>query len=174
MMASLITPARVISRLSARDARHVVDELTGIAADDLALDHEVVRDAVLERGKTSCFGFGRGVAIPHAAIPGLERPVGVFARLRPAQDFGAADAIPADLVFLLLSPGGDDPTHLRALACVARRLRDHEVAACLGSAKHAEAIHIVLTSDTWREPGKDPETGHSATLHLRGLTNGSM
>jgi nitrogen PTS system EIIA component len=174
MMASLITPARVISRLCSRDVRHVSDELTGIAADSAALDHEVVLDAVLERGKTSCFGFGRGVAIPHAAIPGLVQPVGVFARLRPAQDFGAADDIPADLVFLLLSPGGDDPTHLRALACVARRLRDREVAERLRSAKHAEVIHIVLTSDTWREPGEEPETGHSATPHSCGLTNGSM
>jgi nitrogen PTS system EIIA component len=164
----------VVSRLSARDVRHVINELTGIAADDLALDHEVVRDAVLDRGKTSCFGFGRGVAIPHAAIPGLEQPVGVFARLRPAQDFGAADDIPADLVFLLLSPGGDNPTHLRALACVARRLRDREVAARLGSAQDAEAIHIMLTSDTWRGPGEEPETGHSATRHPCGLTNGSM
>jgi nitrogen PTS system EIIA component len=174
MMASLITPARVISRLSARDVRHVVNELTGIAADSAALDQGVIRDAVLERGKTSCFGFGRGVAIPHAAVPGLEQPVGVFARLRPAQDFAAADDIPADLVFLLLSPGGDDPTHLRALACVARRLRDREVAACLRSAKVAVAIHIVLTSDTWREPGEERETGHSAILYPCGLTNGSM
>ena len=174
MMASLITPEHVISRLSARDVRRVVNELAGVAADNAALDQDVIRDAVLERGKTSCFGLGRGVAIPHAAIPGLERPIGVFARLRPAQDFGAADDIPADLVFLLLSPGGDDPTHLRALACVARRLRDREVAARLRSAKDAEAIHIVLTSDTWREPGEEAETGHSATPHPCGLTNGSM
>jgi PTS system nitrogen regulatory IIA component len=174
MMASLITPARVISRLSAHDVRHVVNDLTGIAADGAALDHEVVRDAVLERGEASTFGFGRGVAIPHAAIPGLEQSVGVFARVRPAQDFGAADDIPADLVFLLLSPGGDDPTHLRALACVARRLRDREVAARLRSAKDAEALYIVLTSDTWREPGEEPETGHSATPRLCGLTNRAM
>ncbi|GEO13691.1 PTS sugar transporter subunit IIA [Microvirga aerophila] len=174
MMASLVTPEHVISRLSARDVWRVVNELTRIAADSAALDHELVRDAVLERGKTSCFGLGRGVAIPHAAILGLEQAAGVFARLRPAQDFGAADNIPADLVFLLLSPGGDDPTHLRAMACVARCLRDHEVAARLRSAKDAEAIHIMLTSDTWRELGEKPETGHSATPHSCGLTIGSM
>ena len=174
MMVSLITPARVIPRLSTHDVRHVVDALTGIAADSVALDHEVVRDAVLECGEASCFGFGRGVAVPHAAISGLEQPIGVFARLRPAQDFGAADDIPADLVFLLLSPGGDDSTHLRALACVVRRLRDREIASRLRSAKDAEAIYIVLTSDVWREPGEGPETGHSATPRPCGLTNGSM
>lgn len=174
MMTSLIAPARVISRLSARGVRNVVDALAGIAADDVALDNEVVRDAVLERGKESSFGFGRGVAIPHAAIPGLEHPLGVFARLAPGQDFGATDGIPADLVLLLLSPDGDDPTHLRALACVARRLRDREVAARLRSAEDAEAIYIVLTSDAWREPDENPDAGHSATPDVSDLTNGSM
>jgi hypothetical protein len=27
------------------------------------LDHEVVRDAILERGTASSFGFGRGIAV---------------------------------------------------------------------------------------------------------------
>jgi PTS system nitrogen regulatory IIA component len=113
------------------------------------------------------------VAIPHAAIPGLERPVGVFACLKSAQDFGAADDVLADLAFLLLSPDGDDPTHLRALARVARRLRDRDVAARLRSATDAEAIHIVLTSDAWREPEDEPEAGHSATPPAGDLTNGA-
>jgi len=170
-MASLIPPARVIPRLRAGDVRHAVDELTRLAAAEISLDHGMVRQAVLDRGESSTFGFGRGVAIPHAAIPNLERPVGVFACLKPAQDFGAADDVPADLVFLLLSPDGDDATHLRALACVARRLRDREVAVRLRSAKDAEAIHVVLTSDAWREPEDEPETGHSATPPNGDLTN---
>lgn len=157
MMASLITPTRVLARLRVRDVWHVVDEMTRLAAAEVALDHNMVRQMVLDRSASSTFGLGRGVAIPHATISGLEQPMGVFARLKPAQDFGAADDVPADLAFLLLSPDGDEPTHLRALACVARRLRDHEVAARLRSAKGAEAIHIVLTSDTWR--GTDDASG---------------
>ncbi len=174
MMASLIAPARVISRLSAHDVSNVVDAIVGIAAEGVLLDREAVRDAVLQRGKESSFGFGRGVAIPHAAIPGLEHPVGAFARLGPGQDFDATDGIPADLVFLLLSPEGDDPTHLRSLACVARRLRDREVAARLRSAEDAEALYAVLTSDAWREPKKNPDAGHSATPDVGDLTNGAM
>ncbi|MGO4572714.1 PTS sugar transporter subunit IIA [Microvirga sp. 2TAF3] len=166
MMASLISPTRVVPRLRTRDVRHVVDGLTHIIA--AGLDHGAVCRAVVERGEASTFGFGRGVAIPHAAIPGLDRPIGAFARLHPPQDFGAADDIPADLVCLLLSPDGDDPTHLRTLACVARRLRDRDVAARLRSAKDAEAIHAVLTSDAWREPegglGQDIPPHHARAV----------
>jgi nitrogen PTS system EIIA component len=174
MIASLIIPARVLLCLRARDVWHVVDEMTRLAAAEVSLDHTMVRQGVLDRSASSTFGLGRGVAIPHATIPGLAQPMGVFACLKPAQDFGAADDVPADLAFLLLSPDGDEPTHLRALACVARRLRDREVAARLRSAKGAEAIHVVLTSDAWREPDDEPEAGHSATPRGGDLTNGAM
>ncbi|WP_414470786.1 PTS sugar transporter subunit IIA [Microvirga sp. M2] len=150
MMASLISPACVMPRLRARDVPHAVDALARVAAAKTGLDGNAIGRAVLEQWGVSTFGFGRGVAIPHASIPGLARPVGIFARLNPGHDFGASDGIPADLMFLLLSPDGDESTHLRALACVARRLRDREVATRLRSATDAEAIHVVLTSDAWR------------------------
>lgn len=153
MMTSLITPARVIPHLRAPHVRHVISEMSRLAATETSLDHELILQAVLTRGETSSFGFGRGVAVPHAMVPGLRQPIGVFARLNPAQDFEAADDVPSDLVFLLLSPEDDDPTHLRTLACVVRRLRDREVAARLRSAEGAEAIHSVLTSDAWRGAG---------------------
>jgi PTS system nitrogen regulatory IIA component len=150
MMTSLISPERVIPRLYAPNLRQTICELARLVAAENSLDHDLICRAVLERGETSTFGFGRGVAIPHASLPGLKRPLGAFARLSPPQDFGAADEVPADLAFLLLSPDGDDPTHLRALAWVVRRLRDRDVAARLRSANDAEAIHVVLTSDAWR------------------------
>ncbi|MBM1173525.1 PTS sugar transporter subunit IIA [Microvirga arabica] len=147
--------------------------MSHVAAGEVCLDRCTVQQAVVARGEHSTFGFGRGVAIPHAMLSGLEHPLGVFARLRPAQDFGAADGIPSDLAFLLLSPEGDDPTHLRALACVVRRLRDPEVAECLRSADDAEALYTLLTSDAWREPD-EPGSGHSATPQAYDLTNEAM
>jgi nitrogen PTS system EIIA component len=169
-MASLITRGRIIPSLRSRDTKHVISHLSHVAAEEVSLKPCMVQQAVAARGEHSTFGFGRGIAIPHAVLSGVERPLGVFARLRPAQDFGAADGMPSDLAILLLSPDGDDPTHLRALACVVRRLRDPEVAECLRSADDAEALYTLLTSDAWREP----ETGHSATPSAGDLTNAPM
>jgi PTS system nitrogen regulatory IIA component len=155
-MAALVTPARVIPSLRAQDKRQVVRELARVAASAARLDQDVVLQAVAARADLTSFGLGRGVAIPHAMVAGLERPLGVFARLDPAIDFGAVDGRPADLVFLLLSPAGDEGTLLRALSCAARRLRDRDTRSRVRSALGAEAIHVVLTGDSWR--GADPRS----------------
>ena len=61
-------------------------------------------------------------------------------------DFEALDGQPVDLVFLLLAPEGAGADHLKALARVARLLRDPEVARKLRNSRDAEAIYAVLTA----------------------------
>ena len=89
-------------------------------------------------------------AVDPVAVTGLRQPMAVFARLDARVNFGAADGSPADLVVLILAPEGEDTMLLRALSCVARRLRDRELAEKLRGAVDAEALHVVLTSDAWR------------------------
>jgi PTS system nitrogen regulatory IIA component len=149
-MADLVTAARVIPRLCVSGRPHALRELGRIAAEAASLDPDRVRAALLAGKGLTSFGLEWGVAIPHAMVDGLGVPVGVFARLEPQVDFGAAGGEPADLAFLLLSPAGEGGTMLRALSCVARRLRDREVRARLRSAGSAEALYAVLVSDIWR------------------------
>ena len=59
-------------------------------------------------------------------------------------DFEALDGEPVDLVFLLLAPDDAGADHLKALARVARLLRDPEIARKLRESGDAEAIYSVL------------------------------
>ena len=69
---------------------------------------------------------------------------GLFARLERPVDFEALDGQPVDLIFLLLAPEGAGADHLKALARVARLLRDPEVARKLRASNGAEALYAVL------------------------------
>jgi nitrogen PTS system EIIA component len=84
------------------------------------------------------------VAIPHGKLPKLERLFGFFARLERPIDFEAMDGQPVDLVFLLLAPEGAGADHLKALARIARLLRDQDVAKKLRASRDAQAIYSVL------------------------------
>jgi PTS system nitrogen regulatory IIA component len=86
------------------------------------------------------------VAIPHARIAGLSRPVAALLKLRQPADFASADGLPVDLVFGLLSPEHSGATHLHALAAISRLVRDERVHEALSEAPDVEALYGLLTN----------------------------
>jgi PTS system nitrogen regulatory IIA component len=98
----------------------------------------------MQREKLGSTGVGNGIAIPHGKLPKLEKLVGLFARLERAIDFEALDGQPVDLIFLLLAPETAGADHLKALARVARLLREGDVVTKLRQSRDADAIYAVL------------------------------
>jgi nitrogen PTS system EIIA component len=106
----------------------------------------LVLERIEEREKLGSTGFGRGVAIPHARMPDLTRPVAVFLRLESPVGFDSADGMPVDLVFGLLSPEQAGAAHLHALAAISRLMRDERMHAALEEAPNAEALYALLAN----------------------------
>lgn len=84
------------------------------------------------------------MAIPHGKLPKLGRLFGLFARLERPIDFEALDSQPVDLIFLLLAPEAAGADHLKALARVARLLRDPQIARKLRDSRDMDALYAVL------------------------------
>lgn len=111
-----------------------------------ALDAGIVLERVTEREALGSTGFGRGVAIPHARIPQLHRPVAAFLRLEAPVAFEAADGMPVDLVFGLLSPEHAGAAHLHALASISRMMRNDAMHEALSQAPSDEALYGLLSN----------------------------
>lgn len=110
------------------------------------LDAVEVLERIEEREKLGSTGFGRGVAIPHARVPGLKRPVAVCFRLENSVDFAAADGLPVDLIFGLLSPEQAGASHLQALAAISRLVRDETLHTALMEAEGQETLFALLNN----------------------------
>jgi len=115
------------------------------------LDADEVLEHLEERERLGSTGFGRGVAIPHARFPGLARPVTSLLKLRHPVDFSAADRLPVDLVFGLLSPENSGAAHLHALAAISRLVRDERVHESLSEAPDVEALFSLVSNATDRD-----------------------
>nr|WP_207912034.1 PTS sugar transporter subunit IIA [Parafrankia sp. BMG5.11] len=115
------------------------------------LDRHRVLDALNEREALGSTGFGRGVALPHARIDGLTRPVAALLKLSAPVDFAAADRLPVDLVIGLLSPVNAGATHLHALAALSRMVRDEVMHRALTSATDTETLYALLTNAADRD-----------------------
>jgi PTS system nitrogen regulatory IIA component len=141
---NLLPEAVAIIRADSKSA--ILDRLAERFAAVYGLDRAEVRARIEEREQLGSTGFGRGIAIPHARIEELNRPVAVFLRLESPVTFDAADGIPVDFVFGLLSPMHAGATHLHALAAISRLMRDERMHAALVQAPGAEALYGLLTN----------------------------
>ncbi len=68
-------------------------------------------------------GIGRGVAVPHLYVDGLDRTVLAVARIPEGIDFAAIDNKPVYLVCLILSNPESHRSHLNFLAYFARKFQ---------------------------------------------------
>ena len=131
-------------RLLATSRRQALQLMADALARSAGVDARAAFDAVLMRERLAGTGMGDGVAIPHASVKGVVRPIGAFARLEPAQDFEALDKRPADLVFLLLSPTERGADHLKALARISRFLKRADIREKLRAARGADELYALF------------------------------
>ena len=134
----------VLPALKVNSKKQALQEIAARAAELSGLSERTVFETLLQREKLGSTGIGHGIAIPHGKLPKLERLFGLFARLDRPIDFESLDGQPVDLVFLLLAPEGAGADHLKALARVARLVRDPDTANKLRDSRDADAIYAVL------------------------------
>lgn len=135
-----------VGTIRADDKQAILRQLADRFAAVYGLDVHTVSERIEERERLGSTGFGRGVAIPHARIDGLARPVAVFFRLESPVAFDAADGLPVDLVFGLLSPDQAGAAHLHALAAISRLMRDERMHQALSEAPGIEALYALLSN----------------------------
>src|SRR3974390_3917422 len=139
-----VAPNAIIPGLKGNSEKGVLHELAARAATLAGQNERAIFDILMQRERLGSTAVGNGIAIPHGKLPSLTRLFGLFARLERPVDFEALDNQPVDLVFLLLAPEGAGADHLKALARIARLLRDQDVAKKLRASRDAQAIYSVL------------------------------
>jgi PTS system nitrogen regulatory IIA component len=140
-----------VSTIRAESKQQILEQLAQRFADTYGLEADDVLERLEEREKLGSTGFGRGVAIPHARVAGVKRPVVALLRLNEPVDFAAADAMPVDLVFGLLSPENAGASHLHALAAISRIVRDERMHEAFSDARDEETLFALLTNVTDRD-----------------------
>jgi len=140
----LVAPNAIIPAMKVNGKKQALQEIAAKAAELTGQNERAILEILLQREKLGSTGVGNGVAIPHGKLPKLNKVFGLFARLDRPIDFEALDGHPVDLIFLLLAPEGAGADHLKALARVARLLRDPDVARKLRESRDADALYSVL------------------------------
>lgn len=140
----LVAPQAVIPALKVNNKKQALQEIAARAAELTGRPEREILDVLMQRERLGSTAIGSGIAIPHGKLPKLDRLFGLFARLDRPIDFEALDGQPVDLIFLLLAPENAGADHLKALARIARLLRDVDITRLLRDSSDREALYAVL------------------------------
>jgi Kef-type K+ transport system membrane component KefB/mannitol/fructose-specific phosphotransferase system IIA component (Ntr-type) len=132
---SLLANRLFIPALQAGTSHEAIRELCRPLGSQPGLDVEAIQAAVWQREQTMSTGIGNGVAIPHARLEGITKPIVVAGLSRRGVDFNAPDEKLAQVVFLILTPTADPAIQLHLIAEIARLFQDPEVLESVGKAR---------------------------------------
>ena len=143
-VAKILKPEAVKSVSTVTSKKRLFQELGEMAGSAYGLSGSDVAAALLERESLGPTGVGKGVALPHARLPGLEKVCGLFVMIERPLEFGAVDKQPVDLIFALLAPEDAGVEHLKALAVVSRSMRSADLCSKLRANTDAATLHTLL------------------------------
>jgi len=146
-LSDVIAPEAILPSLKASSKKQALHAIAEKAAAITGVSERDIFDTLTRREKLGSTGVGGGIAIPHGKLAGLDRIIGIFARLAKPIDFEALDETPVDLIFLLLAPESAGADHLKTLARIARLFREPGVAGKLRASADSNALYAVLTAE---------------------------
>ena len=137
--------ALFIPDLKARKKEQALAELVTAGSDaGIVTDVPLLVEFLKLRERLGTTAIGKGVAVPHARSATILTPRFLMARSQRGIDWGAADHLPVQLVFLVLSPGewSDEAHHgwLARATSLARLQRTRQK--LLGAASPSAAAAI--------------------------------
>ncbi|MDR1625527.1 MAG: PTS sugar transporter subunit IIA [Spirochaetia bacterium] len=136
--------------LKGKKKREIIEEMVAmLVRSGKVRGGQSVVEELIEREKEISTGIGKGVAIPHRLIRGIDSSLIGFGRKKTPVNFDALDGSPVDIFFILLGPEGSANTHLRLLSKLARYLHGDEFLGALRSAQTPrEIIDIFVREET--------------------------
>lgn len=144
-LTELVEPNQTLLWLNVDTKADVLREVAVDASRRCGVEPGTVIRLLTAREQLGSTGVGHGIALPHSSVPGIDRFVTVFARLRKPIDFRSADDRPVDIVCALLTPDGTSSgQHLAALAALSRALRDRVLLDRLRCASGGSALAPLL------------------------------
>lgn len=144
-LGDILNPGAVKSINSCTSKKRLFHDLGELAEGGYGLEATSVIEALIEREGLGPTGVGNGIALPHARLESVKSVSGIFLRLEKPLNFDSVDRQPVDLIFALLAPKAQGVEHLKALALVARTMRDPDICAKLRANVDPSTLYAILT-----------------------------
>jgi len=136
-----------IPEMEAATREEAIRELARPAAEAAGLDAEMVAQAVLAREQIMGTSLGQEIAVPHARLEEVDKPVLVVGHSRQGIDFDSPDGKPTRLIFLLLTPQQDMSAQIQIMGQIARLFKEEQARAVIYENDSVELVRAFVKTE---------------------------
>ncbi len=122
--ADFLSSKHFVRPLRAEERQHAIAELAETLSKSSGVPAEKIIQEVWNRELSMPTGLPNRVAIPHARIDGLSKPLIAVGLSPEGVDFDAPDGLRARVIFLILTPPDQPESQLEILSGIAKIARD--------------------------------------------------
>ncbi len=137
----------ILTDLISQNKKCVLEELAMPVARIAGVDFAELVQVLLERERLGSTGIGMGIGIPHGKMKSLDSLMIGFGRSRKGVAFDSIDGKPVHLFFMLITPENSTGLHLKALARIARMLKNELFKEKLLRAKDRDEIISIIQAE---------------------------
>lgn len=113
----------IIAHLKSTDKSGVIRELCSLVADQNNVAHvQTLAHAVMQRENIMGTAIEEGIALPHARLSSLVKPIVAFGRSQAGIEWDSPDGKPTHFVFLILTSKGEDWAQVQILRIIAKAM----------------------------------------------------
>ena len=147
-LADIVVPEALCPKLEADSRDKAVKELVEALGDAGAISKEDIASitkAILTRESQATTGIGKGIALPHAKVKSIKKPIVAIGGSPDGLDFSSLDSKPVHSVILLLSSPTNPDEHLQAMETIFRHVQRDIFRKFLSQAETKQAIMDLIT-----------------------------
>ncbi len=138
----------IIADLKVAHKREAILKLCEISCEqEGSFDPEEIFAAVLTRESIVGTAVEFGIALPHARLAGLRRPLIVFGRSLVGIEWDSPDGEPTHFVFLILTPVNDEDVQVQILRAISRVISKEDVRKELLKAMDNQTIWTIVNRE---------------------------
>ncbi|NKB62715.1 MAG: hypothetical protein GKR95_11560 [Gammaproteobacteria bacterium] len=111
----------VVMDLCVASRKRLFEELAQLIVDnsDAVSECDCIFKTLNDRERLGSTGLGKGIALPHGRLEGIDTPIIAAVKLKEAIDYDAIDDQPVWMAICLLVPVDANETHLKLLSRLA-------------------------------------------------------
>ena len=144
-LAELLAPERCLL-LEAEDKKTLLEQLAEVLSRSVpSLDCRELMEVLLAREAIMSTGIGLGIAVPHARLKSVERPILAVGVSGKGVSYESLDDKPVHIVVMIVVPAESQKQYLRILARVTLLLKNSKLRSRLLEAKDPEEIYEIFS-----------------------------